>query len=71
MGRFIGEDLNEREVAALQAVANNSGGAQFGAVDKLIQTIQSHSDCRAIEEITAEELTPLLDKLEAEFLIER
>jgi hypothetical protein len=71
MGRFIGEDLNDQEVAALQAVSNNAGGSQFGSVDKLIDTIRSHRDCRAIEEIEQEQLDVLLDKLEKECLIER
>lgn len=71
MGRFIGEDLNEREIAALQAVAFNTGGAQFGSAAKLRETISSHRRCGAIEETSEEELEELLDKLEQEDLIER
>lgn len=71
MGRFIGEDLNEREIAALQAVAFNTGGAQFGSAEKLSETISNHRQCRVIEETSEEELAELLDKLEQEDLIER
>lgn len=71
MGRFIGEDLNEREIAALQAVAFNSGGAQFGSADKLIETINSHRKCKAIEGLNQIEIDDLLAELEQECLIER
>lgn len=71
MGRFIGEDLNEVEVAVLQAVANNTGGAQFGFDDKLVETVRNHRDCRPVEEYTLEQMQPILAKLAAEYLIER
>jgi hypothetical protein len=71
MGRFIGEDLNDREVATLQAVAFNAGGAQFGSVAGLRETIDTHRDCRAIEEATDEEIEVMLNKLAGEYLIQR
>lgn len=71
MGRFIGEDLNEREIATLQAVAFNSGGAQFGSVEGLRETIDNHRDCRPIEEATDEEIEVMLNRLAGEYLIER
>lgn len=70
MGRFIGEDLNEREIAALQAVAYNTGGALFGSADKILSVVSNHRQCRAIEELSQEEIDSLLDKLMKEDLIQ-
>jgi hypothetical protein len=61
--------LNEREIAALQAVAYNTGGALFGSADGLSNTISNHRQCRAIEELSQEEIDGLLDKLMKEGLI--
>jgi hypothetical protein len=71
MSSFIGDNLTKREIAALQCVANNSGGSQFGSASKLLETIQNHRDCWAIEDVSMEELSLLFDKLESECLIER
>lgn len=71
MGRFIGEDLNEIEVAVLQAVANNAGGSRFGFDENLVETVHSHRDCRPVEGYTLEQMQPILDKLAADYLIER
>lgn len=71
MSRFIGEDLNERQIAALQAVANACGGCQFASVESIQKTPDNHRDCRAIEGIELADLNVLLDELAAECLIER
>lgn len=71
MSRFIGEDLNERQVAALQAVANACGGCQFARVESILKIPDNHRDCRAIEGISEADLNVLLDELMAECLIER
>lgn len=71
MGRFIGEDLNEQEVAVLQAVAFNAGGAQVGSADKLMNTISSHRQCRAAEELSEENIACIINKLETDCLIFR
>lgn len=66
MSRFIGESLNERQIAALQAVANAAGGAQFASVESVLDIPNNHRDCRAIEGIELDELNVLLDELAAE-----
>lgn len=71
MSRFIGEDLNERQVAALQAVAHACGGSQFASVESILKIPDNHRGCRAIEGIELAELNTLLDELAAEYLIER
>lgn len=71
MSRFIGENLNERQIAALQAVANAAGGAQFASVETVLDIPNNHRDCRAIEGIELADLNVLLDELVAEYLIER
>ena len=71
MGRFIGEDLNKRQIAALQAVAHACGGAQFASIDNVKKIPDNHRDCRALEEATDAEWETLLGELDAQCLIER
>jgi hypothetical protein len=71
MSRFIGQNLNERQIAALQAVANGCGGAQFASIETILRIPDNHRDCSAIEGIELDDLNVLLNELEAEYLIQR
>lgn len=68
---IIGANLNQQEIAVLQAVAYNQGGAQFGRDSELPQVIENHRDCRAAEGLTPEQIEVILVKLAKEYLIER
>ena len=68
---FIGENVNKKQIAALQLVEYACGGAQFARVNNLLSQVGDYRDCQAIEEIAEPELNELIDQLVKECLVER
>ena len=72
---FIGENLNERQVAVLQAISDRAGGALFASVDGVKE--QAEQSCRfrclynKYDRVPLKRLNRIIDELEAEGLVER
>jgi tRNA U54 and U55 pseudouridine synthase Pus10 len=73
---FIGEDLNEKQIAALQAVADASLGARFASVESIKNAAEdSPRRFRCLydenDNVPDADLAKLLSELEKEYLIQR
>lgn len=68
---YIVQDLNEKQVAVLQAIADTCFGCRLCRVAKITETIANSTRFRCIEDITSEELDQYINQLEAEYLVER
>jgi hypothetical protein len=73
---FIGENLTEKQIAALQAVADACIGYQFASVQSVIETAeQTRSRFRCLydknDKVPHEEFDNILNELEKVCLIER
>lgn len=62
---FIGEDLNEKQLTVLQAVADACMGCQFARISSVKKIVENHI------EISQKELDQILIELERECLVER
>jgi HEPN domain-containing protein len=64
--------MNEKQIAALQAVKDATCGCQFASVQNVAKTVKQ-MQFRALHDEYGEvpELNSLLDELEGEYLIER
>ncbi len=73
---FIGENLNERQVAVLQAVADRACGAMFASVEGVKeQAEQTPARFRCLynkyDRVPLKRLNRIIDELVAEGLVER
>jgi DNA-binding HxlR family transcriptional regulator len=72
---YIGENLNEKQVAVLQAIADTCGGCQLARVAKVVETIKNSTRFQSVQneygEIRFTVLDKYIDQLVAEYLVER
>jgi len=73
---FIGENLNDRQVAVLQAVADRSCGCRFASVDgvkKEAEQTPSRFRClyNKYDHVPMKRLNRIIDELVTEGLVER